>query len=38
MITPRTIQQQSNPERPTFRFPKADGDFTGWGPRLITRK
>ena len=34
MIKPRTIEKQENPERPTFRMPKADGDFTGWGPRL----
>lgn len=36
MITPRTILHRPTTERPAFRFPKADGDFAGWGPKLMT--
>lgn len=35
MITPRTIQQRPAYGRPTLPFPKADGEFGGWGPRLV---
>ncbi len=35
MIRPRTIEQRPTIGRPTLPFPKADGEFGGWGPRLV---
>jgi hypothetical protein len=35
MIKPRTIDnKQNDPDRPTFRIPRPESDFGGWGPRL----
>jgi hypothetical protein len=36
MIKPRTIENKPEFEtdRPTFRIPKSDPSFSGWGPRL----
>jgi hypothetical protein len=34
MIKPRTVVKENETERPTFRLPKPDADFAGWGPRL----
>ena len=32
MIKPR--DKQPDPERPTFRLPKPEQNFGGWGPKL----
>jgi hypothetical protein len=34
MISPRTIVKETETQRPTFRIPKPDAGFGGWGPRL----
>ncbi len=36
MIQPRTIDHRPGDNRPTLPFPKADGEFGGWGPRLVS--
>ncbi len=34
MIEPCTTMPQTHRPRTTISFPKSDGDFRGWGPRI----
>jgi hypothetical protein len=34
MIKPRTMERPELGDRPTFRVPKSEPQFRGWGPRL----
>ncbi len=34
MIRPRTLANPPESERPTFRIPKPEENFGGWGPKL----